>query len=116
MSADSADSLVASAGRLRILTALASEPRLEFVRLRERAKLTDGNLASHAKRLESAGLVAIEKHFRAGKPVTTMLITQEGRSALQSHVDGVIAALRPEADKSQAEAVEVDAHDDEWVD
>src|SRR3954449_8160391 len=69
------DSLVANAGRLRILTALASEDRLEFVRLRRATDLTDGNLSAHAKRLQSAGLVDIEKSFRDGKPVTTFHLT-----------------------------------------
>jgi hypothetical protein len=49
------DALVANPGRLRILTALVAEPRQEFVRLRERTRLTDGNLATHAKRLCGAG-------------------------------------------------------------
>src|SRR5437764_10144671 len=89
----SVDSLVASAGRLKILAALAAESRLEFVRLRERANLTDGNLATHAKRLESAGLVEIEKHFDAGKPVTTFAITSRGRSALQEHVEKLMGAI-----------------------
>ena len=39
------DPLVSNAGRLRILTALAEEPRGQaFVQLRSRTGLTDGNL------------------------------------------------------------------------
>ena len=41
------DALVANPGRLRILTALASEPQQDFVRLRNVTRLTDGNLATH---------------------------------------------------------------------
>ena len=115
MPVDSA-TLIANAGRLKILTALASEDRLEFVRLRDRAHLTDGNLASHAKRLQSAGLVEIEKHFRAGKPVTTMLITTEGRSALKSHVETVMSALRPQELQSSSSVAAESSADDEWVD
>ena len=58
------DALVANAGRLNILTALAVEERQEFVQLRQRTALTDGNLACHARRLATAGLIEINKSFR----------------------------------------------------
>ena len=47
----------------------AVQEQQEFVQLRQRTSLTDGNLSSHAKRLHGAGLVAIDKTFRDGKPV-----------------------------------------------
>jgi len=87
------DPLVANAGRLRILTELAVEERQEFVSLRRRTQLTDGNLAAHAKRLQSAGLIEIDKQFRAGKPVTSYLLTPDGRRALESHARRLIAAI-----------------------
>ena len=87
------DPLVANAGRLRILTALAVEERQEFVHLRRRTQLTDGNLAAHAKRLQSAGLIEIDKQFRAGKPVTSYLLTAEGRRALESHARRLVGAI-----------------------
>lgn len=89
----SPDSLVANPGRLRILTALAVEPRQPFVVLRKQTGLTDGNLASHAKRLEAGGLVQVQKSFEAGKPVTTFILTGEGRGALEAHARRVLAAL-----------------------
>lgn len=87
------DSLVANAGRLRILTALAVEERQEFVRLRQSTQLTDGNLTSHARRLRSAGLIEIDKQFRDGKPVTSFTLTTEGRKALESHARRLFAAI-----------------------
>jgi DNA-binding MarR family transcriptional regulator len=87
------DPLVANAGRLRILTALAVEERQEFVHLRTRTQLTDGNLAAHAKRLRSAGLIEIDKEFREGKPVTSYLLTSAGRAALESHARRLVAAI-----------------------
>ena len=87
------DPLVANAGRLRILTELAVEERQEFVSLRRRTQLTDGNLAAHARRLQSAGLIEIDKQFRAGKPVTSYLLTAEGHRALESHARRLIAAI-----------------------
>ena len=87
------DPLVANPGRLSILTALAVEERQEFVALRRRTNLTDGNLASHAKRLQIAGLVAVDKSFRAGKPVTCYVLTVDGRRALEAHARRVLAAI-----------------------
>src|SRR5690349_14905560 len=87
------DPLIANAGRLRILTALAVEECQEFVHLRRRTQLTDGNLAAHAKRLEAAGLIGIDKQFKAGKPVTSYILTATGRQALESHARRLIAAI-----------------------
>ena len=114
------DSLVANAGRLRILTALATEDRLEFVRLRRATDLTDGNLSAHAKRLQTAGLVEIEKHFREGKPVTTFHLTEDGRQRLTAHVHALMAAVGEpalvEAERAGTPAVTPGHADEEWVD
>jgi DNA-binding MarR family transcriptional regulator len=115
------DPLVSNAGRLRILAALASEPAQPFVHLRRATGLTDGNLATHARRLESAGLVAIEKTITNGKPLTTLHLTPTGRSALAAHARALLAALDaapagprelPHAEPSFAHA----AIADDWVD
>ena len=87
------DPLVANAGRLRILTALAVEERQEFVQLRRATQLTDGNLAAHARRLQTAGFIAVDKQFRQGKPVTSFVLTGEGRRALETHTRRLVAAI-----------------------
>ena len=87
------DAVVTNPGRLQILTALAVEERQDFVQLRGVTQLTDGNLSSHARRLQSAGLLQIDKQFRDGKPVTTFLLTPAGRSALESHVRKLLSAI-----------------------
>src|SRR5687768_4283775 len=102
------DPLVTNPGRLTILAALAGEGEraLEFVRLRARTRLTDGNLAAHAKRLQSGGLIQVDKHFYAVKPVTRFTLTQLGRKALEQHVRRVTAAMTvlPPDDSSDASA------------
>jgi DNA-binding MarR family transcriptional regulator len=103
------DALVVNAGRLRILTALAGSGRQEFVALRESTQLTDGNLSSHARRLHSAGLIQIDKQFRAGKPVTSFTLTPRGRSALVSHVRQVMSAIATSDETSSPV-------EDDWVD
>src|SRR5438270_2019196 len=94
------DPLVTNAGRLRILTALAAaaEARQPFVELRRRTGLTDGNLATHARRLQSAGFIAIEKSIAAGKPLTTLHLTRQGRQPLADHARTLMAALHPHRD------------------
>ena len=110
--------MVANAGRLRILTALAAEGVAEFVRLRERTCLTDGSLSAHAKRLEGAGLVEVEKRFREGRPVTSFRLTTRGRAALERHARELMAVIGGEAggagEVRAQHAVEV--VEDEWVD
>jgi DNA-binding MarR family transcriptional regulator len=93
----SIDGLIVNPGRLRILAALASEPRQEFVKLRGVTQMTDGNLTTHARRLRAAGLLAIDKSFRDGKPVTTITLTPKGRTALESHVQSLMFSLHPVA-------------------
>ena len=117
------DALVANAGRLTILTELAVEERQEFVHLRRRTRLSDGNLAAHARRLQSAGLIEIDKQFRAGKPVTTYLLTAEGRKALESHARRLFAAItqrRTAPAEAQANlnpaSPATPASEDDWVD
>jgi DNA-binding MarR family transcriptional regulator len=107
------DSLIANPGRLQILTALALEERQEFVGLRRATRLTDGNLSAHARKLAGGGLVGIEKHFRDGKPVTTFVLTAEGRRRLTAHAEAVLAAVKG----TRAPATVAAAEDaDDWVD
>jgi len=110
------DPLVTNPGRLRILAALAAEPEQaqEFVLLRTRTGLTDGNLSTHARRLRSAGLLRIDKSIRSGKPVTTLSITPLGRDALRAHVSNLMRALgTPPMDRAAAAE---DSPEDDWVD
>jgi DNA-binding MarR family transcriptional regulator len=105
--ADAIDPLVVNPGRLSILAALCavgagSTSGIEFVDLRRQTRLTDGNLASHARRLEAGGLIEIAKQFRAGKPVTTYLLTAPGREALRRHVRDLISAVEPRVADTQS--------------
>src|SRR5687768_1282077 len=110
--------LVTNPGRLRILAALAQSSRQEFVRLRDLTQLTDGNLCTHARKLHSAGLIAIDKHFRDGRPVTSMELTVAGRDALEQHARSLLAALEPTVpeDRVPVAIVATDEAQDDWVD
>ena len=107
------DRVIASPGRLSILTALAGESAgQEFVRLRAHTRLTDGNLSAHAARLRDAGLVEIRKTFRESRPVTTLHLTPAGRAALEQHARNLLAAVtRPSVHRESSPH-----HEEEWVD
>lgn len=87
------ESLISSPGRLQILTSLAEQTPQDFVELRRRTQMTDGNLSTHARRLASAGLVNVRKAIRDARPVTTLELTTTGRGALEQHVRRLLAAL-----------------------
>ncbi|HET6251208.1 MAG TPA: transcriptional regulator [Tepidisphaeraceae bacterium] len=107
------DAIVTHPGRLEILIALARCGRDEFVALRSTTRLTDGNLASHARRLATAGLIQIDKQFRAGKPVTSFTLTRAGRLALESHVQKLNAAIATPMPQAVAED---NSAAEEWID
>lgn len=60
-----------------------------FTELRDKVGATDGNLAAHLKKLETAGYVFIEKRFADRKPQTLVHLTRPGRSAWVSWLERV---------------------------
>ena len=87
------DDIIHQPVRLRImaaLNALAEDAQLDFGALREMLGVTDGNLATHLRKLEDAGYIVVEKTFVGRRPRTYISLTPQGRAAFQEHV----AALR----------------------
>lgn len=65
--------------RLAIMSALAAaKDGLAFTDLRERCRLTDGNLNRHLKVLEEERAIRVRKSFVDSKPQTTIAITPLG--------------------------------------
>ena len=110
------DALIANPARMRILLALAGGRAAAFAELRQATRLTDGNLASHARRLSGGGLVQIDKLFADGKPRTEYRLTEQGLTALRRHVDIVTSALAPATGIAAVPASLDVADDDQWVD
>jgi DNA-binding MarR family transcriptional regulator len=81
------DKLVHEPGRLAILTVLSSVRDADFVFLQRTTGLTKGNLSSHLTKLETAGLVTIEKRFVRKKPNTNVALTAEGKRRIAHHWD-----------------------------
>jgi DNA-binding MarR family transcriptional regulator len=48
--------------------------------------LTDGNLSAHARTLEEAGYIRIDKGFKGKRPHTAMRLTAKGRRAFQKYL------------------------------
>ncbi|MFZ6026106.1 MAG: transcriptional regulator [Chloroflexota bacterium] len=81
----SLDRLIHEPARLSILTALAGCRSANFLFLQRLTGLTGGNLSAHLARLEEAGLITSEKRFVDKRPNTQVQITEQGRTAVESH-------------------------------
>jgi DNA-binding MarR family transcriptional regulator len=87
------DPVIHAQPRLRITVALAAlspGDMITFPRLQELTAMTAGNLATHLRRLEDAGYLAVTKSYRRRSPVTYLALTPLGRRALEDYT----AALR----------------------
>ena len=87
------DSIIHVRVRLGIVSALAVEESLTFNELKERLDTSDGNLSVHARRLEEAGYVEIQKSFDGRIPRTEYRLTDIGRQALQRYLDHMEAII-----------------------
>jgi len=84
---DDIDEVIHERVRLAIVSALAVSPELSFNELKEMLSLTDGNLSAHARTLEEAGYIVIEKSFRGRRPHTAMQLSPKGRRAFERYVE-----------------------------
>lgn len=100
-SAPALDRLVHDRVRLGMLSALAVSRKLGFTELRAVLDTTDGNLSAHARKLEEAGYITVEKTFRDRTPHTEFTLTAAGRSALEvylDHMESLVRAVRATGD------------------
>ena len=75
--------------RLGIMSVLMVNESADFTTLKELLGVTDGNLASHAKALETDEYITIEKQFIGKKPNTSYKATPSGRKAFQEHIEAL---------------------------
>ena len=80
--------------RLGVMSILMVNDWVEFKTLKEMLGLTDGNLASHLKTLESKNFIKVSKQFVGRKPQTTYAVTKEGRKAFNEHLDALEALIK----------------------
>lgn len=92
------DNLIHEKKRLAIVSALAVHRKLSFNDLKSLLGLSDGNLSTHARKLEEAEYVSCSKGFEGRIPKTDYQLTARGRKALQkylAHMEALISALKP---------------------
>jgi len=75
--------------RLGIMSILMVNESADFSMLKELLGVTDGNLASHIKALESESYIIVEKQFIGKKPNTSYKATSEGKKAFKDHIDAL---------------------------
>lgn len=75
--------------RLGIMAALAVNDTLDFTSLKELLEVTDGNLASHLKKLEEEAFIGVEKSFIDNKPNTRYHMTDKGKKAFEDHLNAL---------------------------
>ena len=83
------DTVIHERVRLGIVSALAVNERMRFSDLKALLALTDGNLSVHARRLEEAGYLAVEKSFEGRVPRTDFRLTVSGRAALARYLSAM---------------------------
>ncbi len=80
--------------RLGIMSLLMVHEWVEFKVLKENLGLSDGNLASHMKKLEASEFIEVRKEFVGRKPQTTYAATALGRKAFNDHLDALEDLLK----------------------
>ena len=75
--------------RLGIMSILMVNEYADFNMLKELLEVTDGNLASHAKALETAEYIQVEKLFIGRKPNTRYFTTTLGELEFKKHIDAL---------------------------
>lgn len=81
--------------RLAIMATLAgTKEEVDFKTLLDRLELTKGNLSSHIRKLEEAGLVEVHKSFVDRKPLTTYSVSAKGRDEIRGYLAKVEAILQ----------------------
>ena len=90
------DPLIHERTRLAILTALATstENALSFLSLRESLQLTDGNLQTHLRTLEQAGLVGRSKTGAGRGSATIVHLTEPGKKSFHEYLNVLEELIR----------------------
>lgn len=80
------DRVIHQRARLGIMSILSVMEEAEFNYLKERLKLTDGNLSTHLSQLEDRGYIKIKKAFVKKKPKTSCRLSAKGRKAFLEYL------------------------------
>jgi DNA-binding HxlR family transcriptional regulator len=81
------DRLLKQPIRQAILRALLAREVMSFSEIKREIGLTDGNLSTHAQKLEAAGFITCTKVFKRRMPRTEYQLTAAGRVAVTEYMD-----------------------------
>jgi len=81
------DRVLTQKARLGIMSILMVMEETDFNYLKDKLKLTDGNLSTHLSLLEKEKFIRLRKIFVRKKPKTLCQITDRGRRAFLDHMD-----------------------------
>jgi DNA-binding MarR family transcriptional regulator len=87
---DHIDEVIHGRVRLGVMAYLSGAGSADFNTLKTRLQATDGNLSAHLRKLEDAGFVRVEKSFVNRKPLTTLTLTDSGRTAFAAYLDAIV--------------------------
>jgi DNA-binding MarR family transcriptional regulator len=93
------DRLIYERIRLGIMSALSVNASMSFGELKDLLKTSDGNLSTHARKLEDAGYIACRKKFADRVPKTEYSLTAKGKRMFArhlQHMEALIQAARGE--------------------
>ena len=79
------DKVIHEPARMKIMANLYFVESMDAIFLLRQTGLTWGNLATHTKKLESAGYVKVKKEFIKKKPHTMFILTKKGKDAFEAY-------------------------------
>lgn len=91
------DRLIYERIRLGIVSALSVNDSLTFTELKGLLNTSDGNLGTHARKLEDAGYISCKKSFEGRTPRSVYRLSAKGKRAFLrylDHMEALIAATR----------------------
>ena len=83
------DRIIHEPARAAIMAVLYGVESADFKFLLEMTQLTKGNLSVHARKLQSADYLTIEKSFQNNYPHTKYRMTRLGRAAFRAYVNKI---------------------------
>lgn len=67
---------------------------VDFKTLKEILQVSDGNLATHIKKLEENNYITFKKEFNGRKPQTSYSATDVGKQAFNDHLNALEEIIR----------------------
>lgn len=95
---DRLDKIIHEKGRLSIMTLLTGRGEWAFQDLKVELGMSDGNLITHLRTLNTAGYVQEFRDESGRRPRTHYKITSAGRKAFKSYIDlleEIVKSSRP---------------------